>query len=195
MKRCGWFDFEPTKEKFPIRVDPYSGMFDIDLGENYDSKVFKGKDVEKLRGEAFIYLRAVTAGQWEPYIVVEHDASGFQHDHAIYFEYRRMFRLKKADGALLWKDWIGAAEEYKGEPGRSSHGPNTDDEYTSVKCLPYSKEAWDGLLAITAAVKAVDKKIKAMVASGGLEAKLKCIAAGTTNALGYSEPIPKKGKS
>lgn len=192
MKRVGWFDFEQTKERFPVRVDAYSGMFAIELGETYDNKIFKGKDVEKVRGEAFAYLRDVTVGKWEPYIVVEHDTSGFQHDHAIYFEYRRMFRLKKADGALLWKDWIGAAEEHKGEPGRSSHGPNTDDEYTVEKCLPYSKEAWDGLLAITAAVKAVDKKIKEMVAGRGLEAKLKGIAAGKQNALGYSGNLPSR---
>lgn len=185
MKRCGWFVFEATKEQFPIRVDTDSGKFDISLGEQYDKKCFFGKDLEALRGQAFTYLKDVTAGKWEPFVIVEHDSSGFQHEHAIYFEYRRMFRLKKADGTLLWKDWQGPDGDHDGQPGRSSHGPNDEDEYTHTKCIPYSKAVWDGLLAITEAVKAVDKKIKEMVASAGLEEKLKAIAAGKQNALGY----------
>lgn len=192
MKRCGWFDFEPTREKFPIRVDSYSGTFEIDLGENYDSKVFTGKDVEKLRGEAYVYLRDINAGKWKPFIIVEHDNSGIQSEHKIYFHYRRLFRLEKSDGTFLWKKWNGPDESHEGTPGGSSFGPDRNDEYRNTRCLPYSKETWNGLLAITKAIETVDKKIKEMVDSGDLEAKLKGIAAGTTNALGYSGPLPPK---
>jgi len=185
MKKCGLFDFEPTKESFPIRVDSYSGMFEIDLGENYDQKTFTGKDVEKLRNEAYIYLRDVNAGKWEPYAIVEHNGQGIQHDHQIYLEYRRAFRLKKRDGTLIWKTWVGPDGDYEGKPGGSCYGPDTEDEGKHVKCIPYSKAVWDGLLAITKAVEAVDKKIKAMVAGADLEAKLKGIAARKQNALEF----------
>lgn len=120
MKRCGWFEFEQTRERFPIRVDAFSGQFDISLGENYDKKVFTGKDVEKLRSEAFVYLRDVTAGKYEPFVIVEHNNQGIQHDHQIYFEYRRVFRLKKPDGVLLWKTWNGPDGDYEGKPGQST---------------------------------------------------------------------------
>lgn len=185
MKRCGWFEFEQTHERFPIRVDAYSGKFEISLGENYDNKTFLGKDIEKLRSEAFVYIHDVTAGKWEPFVIVEHNHWGIQHDHQIYFEYHRVFRLKKSDGTLLWKTWNGADGDHEGTPGQSTHGPNREDEDKHVKCLPYSKEVWNGLLTITKAVEAVDKKIKAMIAGDDLEAKLKCIAAGTQSALGY----------
>jgi len=192
MKRCGWFDFEATKEKFPIRVDSYSGTFEIDLGENYDNKTFIGKDVEKLRGEAYAYLRDVTAGQWKPFIIVEHDSSGIQSKHKIYFEYRRLFRLEKDDGTFLWKKWNGPDDSHEGSPGGSSFGPDRDDQYRNTRCLPYSKETWNGLLEITKAIETVDKKIKEMVDSGDLEAKLKRIAAGTTHALDYSPIVSAK---
>lgn len=191
MKRCGWFEFEQTRERFPIRVDAFSGQFDISLGENYDKKVFTGKDVEKLRSEAFVYLRDVTAGKYEPFVIVEHNNQGIQHDHQIYFEYRRVFRLKKPDGVLLWKTWNGPDGDYEGKPGQSTWGPDLEDEDKHVKCLPYSKEVWHGLLAITKAIESVDKKIRDMIAGADLEAKLKCIAAGTQNALGYA-PESKK---
>lgn len=186
MKKCGLFEFEQTKESFPIRVDSYSGRFEIALGENYQNKTFSGKDIEKLRGEAFVYLRDVTAGKWEPFVIVEHNAWGIQRDHQIYFEYRRAFCLKKTDGTLIWKDWNGTDDSHEGTPGRSTHGPDKEHEDKHVKCLPYSKEAWNGLLAITKAIESVDKKIKEMIAGPDLESKLKCIAAGTQNALGYN---------
>lgn len=185
MKRCGWFEFEQTHERFPIRVDSYDGTFEIALGGNYDDKTFKGKDVEKLRSEAFVYLRDVTAGKWEPFAIVEHNSNGIQHEHQIYFEYRRAFRLKKADGTLLWKTWHGPDSTHEGTPGGSTHGPDVEDEDKHVRCLPYSKEVWNGLLAITKAIEAVDKKIRDMVAGADLEAKLKCIASGSRAALEY----------
>lgn len=191
MKRCGWFEFEPTNERFPVRVDAYSGRFEIALGENYDGKTFLGNDVEKLRNEAFVYLRDVTAGKWEPYVIVEHNSGGIQHDHQIYFEYRRVFRLKKQDGTLLWKTWHGPDSEHDGKPGNSVYGPHLEDEDRHVKCLPYSKEVWHGLLAMTKAIETVDRKIRDMIAGADLEAKLRCIAAGTQHALGYG-PEEKK---
>lgn len=192
MKRCGWFEFGPTNERFPIRVDVHSGAFEIALGPNYDNKTFDGKELEKLRSDAWAYLRDVTAGKWEPFVVVEHNSNGIQHDHQIYFEYRRLFRLKKTDGTLLWKTWVGADESHDGTPGNSSYGPDVEDEDKHVKCLPYSKEVWNGLLAITKAIESVDRKIKEMVAGADLEAKLKCIAAGTQNALGYDAKDKKR---
>jgi hypothetical protein len=185
MKRCGWFEFEQTKEQFPIRVDSYSGKFEIALGDNYDNKTFLGKDVEKLRSEAFVYLRDLTAGKWERFVIVEYNSDAIQHDHQIYLEYRRAFRLKKSDGTLIWKDWNGPDDGHEGTPGRSSYGPGRDGENRHVKCLPYSKEVWEGLLAITKAIETVDKKIREMVSGADLEAKLRCIAAGTQSALGY----------
>jgi len=185
MKRCGWFEFEPTNERFPVKVDAFSGMFEIDLGENYDNKTFKGKDVEKLRSEAYVYVRDVTAGKWEPYVIVEHNTQGIQHEHQIYLEYKRVFRLKKADGTLLWKTWHGPDSEHEGIPGGSTYGPDQEDEDKHVKCIPYSKEVWSGLLAITKAIEAVDKKIRDMIASSDLEARLRGIAAGTAQALEY----------
>jgi len=192
MKRCGWFEFEQTNERFPMKVDSHDGTFEIDLGENYDNKTFRGKDVQKLRNEAFVYIRDVTAGKWEPFVIVEHNSWGIQREHQIYFEYRRAFRLKKADGILLWKTWIGADDEHQGTPGQSTHGPDEEGEDKYVKCIPYSKEVWCGLLTITKAIEAVDKKIKEMVAGADLEAKLKCIAAGTQNALGYEQKEKKR---
>jgi hypothetical protein len=192
MKRCGWFEFGPTNERFPIRVDIHSGKFEIALGDNYDKKTFDGKELEKLRSDAWAYLRDVTAGKWEPYVIVEHNNQGIQHDHQIYFEYRRVFRLKKADATLLWKTWIGADGTHEGAPGNSCYGPDIEDEDKHVKCLPYSKEVWAGLLAITAAIEAVDKKIRQMVAGTDLEARLKGIAAGTQNALEYDGKGRKK---
>lgn len=187
MKRCDWFEFGPTNERFPIRVDTHSGEFQIALGENYDNKTFDGKDLKQLRSDAWAYLRDVTAGKWEPFVIVEHNSSGIQTDHQIYFEYRRVFRLKKADGTLLWKTWVGPDKGHEGTPGNSCYGPDVEDEYKYVKCIPYSKEVWNGLLVITKAIEALDKKIKAMVAGADLEAKLKSIAAGTQAALGYDD--------
>ncbi len=186
MKKCGLFEFEQTRESFPIRVDAHSGRFEIDLGANYDNKIFSGKDIEKLRGEAFVYLRDVTAGKWEPFVIVEHNKLGIQHDHQIYFEYRRAFRLKKPDGTLIWKSWNGPDGSHEGTPGNSTHGPDEEGEDKYVKDIPYSKDVWSGLLAITKAIESVDKKIKEMIAAPDLETKLKCIAAGTQNALGYT---------
>lgn len=186
MKKCGLFEFEQTRESFPIRVDAHDGIFEIVLGENYDNKTFRGKDVQKLRSEAFVYLRDVTAGKWEPFVIVEHNNQGIQHDHQIYFEYRRAFRLKKPDGVLIWKTWNGPDGDFDGQPGQSTWGPDLDDESKHVKCIPYSKEVWHGLLAITKAIESVDKKIRDMIAGADLEVKLKCIAAGTQNALGYA---------
>jgi len=191
MKKCGVFEFEQTRESFPVRVDAHDGVFEIALGENYNDKTFRGKDIQKLRNEAFVYLRDVTAGKWEPFVIVEHNSWGIQHDHQIYFEYRRAFRLKKPDGTMIWKAWNGQDDSHEGTPGQSTHGPGTEEEDKHVKDLPYSKEVWNGLLAITKAIESVDKKIKAMIAGPDLEAKLKCIAAGTQNALGYS-PESKK---
>jgi len=191
MKRCGTFEFELTRESFPVRVDAQDGEFEIALGENYDNKTFRGKDVQKLRSEAFSYLRDVTAGKWEPFVIVEHNHWGIQHDHQIYFEYRRVFRLKKPDGTLIWKTWSGPDGIHEGKPGQSTHGPDKEGEDKHVKDLPYSKEVWDGLLAITKAIEAVDKKIKEMIAGPDLEVTLKRISAGTQNALGYT-PESKK---
>ena len=186
MKKCGLFEFEQTRESFPIRVDAHDGIFEIVLGENYDNKTFRGKDVQKLRSEAFVYLRDVTAGKWEPFVIVEHNNQGIQHDHQIYFEYRRAFRLKKPDGVLIWKTWNGPDGDFDGQPGQSTWGPDLDDESKHVKCIPYSKEVCHGLHAITKAIESVDKKIRDMIAGADLEVKLKCIAAGTQNALGYA---------
>lgn len=192
MKRCGWFHFESTNERFPIRVDAYSGNFEIALGGNYDDKAFKGKDVEKLRNEAFVYLRDVTSGKWEPFVIVEHNNQGIQNEHQIYFEYRRVFRLKKTDGTLLWKTWHGPDATHEGIPGSSCYGPDVEDEDKHVKCLRYSRQVWEGLLAITWAIEEVDKRIRAMVSGTDLEEKLKGIAAGTQNALGYDGAEKKK---
>lgn len=185
MKRCGWFEFGPTHERFPIRVDIHSGEFEIALGDNYDNEKFKGKELDKLRSDAWTYLQDVTSGKWEPFVIVEHNNQGIQHDHQIYFEYKRVFRLKKPDGTLLWKTWHGPDATHEGTPGASCYGPSVEDEDTHVKCLRYSRQVWEGLLAITWAIEEVDKKIRAMVAGADLEAKLKCIAAGTAHALPY----------
>lgn len=199
MKRCGWFEFGPTKERFPIRVDAYEGTFEIALGENYDEKTFNGKDVEKLRNDAWAYLRDVTAGKWEPFVIIEHNEQGIQYEHRVYFEYKRVFRLKKPDGTLLWKNWVGSDDAHEGTPGQSALGPDLENEDEHVRCLPYSKEVWNGLLAITAAIEAVDRKIRAMVADTDLEAKLKGIAAGRQSALGHDPAqkvsVVRKGKS
>jgi len=186
MKKCGEFHFEPTKESFPIRVGVDNGNFEIVLGGNYGDKKFRGKDVGKLRSDAYIYLKDLTDGKWEPFVIVEHSKWGIQHDHQIYLEYKRVFRLKKSDGTMVWKTWNGPDGDYEGEPGNSTYGPSKESEEGSyIKVLPYSKEVWNGLLAITKAIKTIDKKIKEMIAGPGLEAKLKLISTRTQNVLGY----------
>lgn len=182
--RAGWrtigdFSFIDTLEKFPIRLETDEGTFQIFLGDKYNRETFEGKDLQKIKNDAYKYLKGVTSAKWKPVIIVTYDDSSGYDDHKINLKYERYFMATRDDGEALWKVWAGGTDN--GTPGQNTWEHSGESKTTKI--IPFTKEAWGGLQKISEMVEAINVKIKDFVGRADLATKLAEIA--TTKAATF----------
>lgn len=180
------FEWYHDKSSHPITLDTDTGMFHLDL-KGHDRR-FTGKDLEKLREDASVWLEANARLVFEPVIVVrvedEHGDYVRRQSHEVHFEYERAFRGKRPDGEVIWKDWQtkGSIPEgdgngwddcLEGEPAPQGSEPFGAED---AAIIPYTDEQWTALRKITKLLQALQTRLFEVKKSGKMAAFLQDLA-------------------
>jgi hypothetical protein len=175
-----------------------SGIFSAEVyGEELE-----GKDLEVLRRDVWAKLDAFDGYEWKPYIFVEAEDMHFgdkdKFRARVGVEFYRVEIASKPNGKgemrrpFLDEDGLEDADYMNGEfekypaqkmdaiesnkkerdSGRDVKGFWNSDRYTRI---PYTKSAWEALLAIKARIEMADKQLKDLVAHDQVALKLESI--------------------